>query len=240
MADTLAAQSTKHWTGTDQSICGLLRIDGKLFRVIGKDPRGVPALPKPGLEVLPTHTSYEFEGAGIHLSLVFFTPALPSNLDTLSRPVTYVTWTVHSMDKGVHKVQAYFDTSAQIAVNTMQDRVAWSRYRIGDLQILRVGTQLQPVLQKSGDDLRIDWGYLYLVAPPEAGSFEAATTRPDAIRSFSKSGRTPESDDVQVDQPYAQELPVLAGSFDLGDVSTSPVFAPLDRCLRRPLFHRLL
>ncbi len=223
MADTLAAQPTKHWTGTEQSICGLLRIDGKVFRVIGKDPRGVPALDQKGLEVLPTHTSYEFEGDGIHLSLVFFTPALPSNLDTMSRPVTYVTWTVHSLDKGVHKVQAYFDTSAQIAVNTMQDRVAWSRYRIGDLQVLRVGTQQQPILQKSGDDLRIDWGYLYLVSAPQTGSFEAAATRPDAIQSFSKSGRTPESDDVQVDQPYAQELPVLAGSFDLGDVTASPV-----------------
>jgi hypothetical protein len=222
MADTLTAQSTRHWTGTDQSICGLLRIDGRLFRVIGKDPRGVPALSQTGLEVLPTHTSYAFEGAGIHLSLVFFTPALPSNLDTLSRPVTYVTWTAHSVDKGLHKVQIYFDTSAQIAVNTMQDRVLWSRYRIGDLQILRMGTQLQPVLQKSGDDLRIDWGYLYLVAPPQVGSFEAATTRPDAIRTFSKSGRTPESDNLQLDQPYAQGLPVLAGSFDLGDVSASP------------------
>jgi Domain of unknown function (DUF4964) len=84
MADTLAAQATKHWTGTEQSICGLLRIDGKVFRVIGKDPRGVPALDQKGLEVLPTHTSYEFEGDGIHLSLVFFTPALPSNLDTSS------------------------------------------------------------------------------------------------------------------------------------------------------------
>ncbi len=223
MTDHLTESSTKHWTGTDQSLCGLVRVDGTVYRVIGKDPRGVPALTQTKLEVFPTRTIYHFEGANIRLTLTFLTPALPNNLDVLSRPVTYLTWSVQSADAGIHKVQVYFDASAQIAVNSMEERVAWSRYRLGDMQVLRIGTEQQPVLEKSGDDLRIDWGYLYVVAPPLTGTSEAATVRPEAIRSFSRSGQVPNSDDLLTDRPYAQELPVLSESFDFGNVSATPV-----------------
>ena len=223
MSDNLTDEPTKHWTGTVESLCGLVRVDGKIYRVMGKDPRGAPALNETKREVLPTHTIYQFEGAGIALTLTFLTPALPDNLDVLSRPVTYLTWNIRSTDSGGHRVEVYFDASAQVAVNSMQEPVAWSRYRIDNLQVLRMGTQQQPILQKSGDDLRIDWGYLYLVAPPVTGGFEAATVRPEAIASFSKTGRVPPSDDLQIDQPYAQELPVLANSLDFGMVTATPV-----------------
>src|SRR5579884_2495837 len=166
MSDTLNAQQTKHWTGSVQSLSSLARIDGKLYRIIGTDPRGTPALEQKRLEVLPTHTVYEFEGAGIALTLTFFTPALPDNLDVMSRPVTYISWSLRSTDQGGHKAEIYFDASAQLAVNTMHERVEWARFRVGDVNVLRLGTQQQPILEKSGDDLRIDWGYLYVVAPP--------------------------------------------------------------------------
>jgi glutaminase A-like protein/uncharacterized protein DUF5127/uncharacterized protein DUF4964 len=223
MADHLTDQPTKHWTETVQSICGLVRVDGKIYRVIGNEPKGAPALSQRSLQVLPTHTIYEFEGGGVALTLTFLTPALPDDLNVLSRPVTYVTWSIHSTDSGLHKVEVYFDASAQLAENSMYQRVAWTRYHIADLQVLRIGTQEQPILQKSGDDLRIDWGYLYLVSQPITGNFEAATVRPEAMESFRKNGRVPESDDLEVDQPYAQPEPVLADSLDFGKVSSAPV-----------------
>ena len=106
MADQVNAEQTKHWTGTVQSLCSLARIDGKVYRVIGSDPRGTPALEQKRLQVLPTHTIYEFEGAGIALTLTFLTPALPDNLDVLARPVTYITWSAHSTDRGGHRVRS--------------------------------------------------------------------------------------------------------------------------------------
>ncbi|MBV8866768.1 MAG: DUF5127 domain-containing protein, partial [Acidobacteriaceae bacterium] len=179
MADHLTDEPTKHWTGTVQSLCGLLRVDGKIYRVIGRDPRNAPALDQTSLRVLPTHTVYQFAGAGIALTLTFLTPALPDDLDVLSRPVTYLTWSIRATDSGLHKVEVYFDASAQIGVDSiLTERVAWSRYRLDGMQVLRMGTQQQPILEKSGDDLRIDWGYLYVVAPQVTGSFEAATVRP--------------------------------------------------------------
>ena len=50
-----------------------------------------PAMKQTSLEVTPTHTIYTFEAAGVTLTVSFFTPAFPKDLDVLSRPVTYLT-----------------------------------------------------------------------------------------------------------------------------------------------------
>ena len=224
MADHLNDQPTKHWTGAVQSFTSLLRIDGKTYRIMGSERRStLPALPQTRVEVLPTHTTYSFEGAGIHADLVFLTPALPDDLDVLSRPATYLTWRVRSLDSSEHQVQIYFDAGSEIAVNIPEEAATWSRLKLGDLDVLRVGSQQQPVLQKSGDNLRIDWGYFYVVAPAGSGEFGLATERPVATRVFAESGRLPDSDNLETFQPYAQPEPALAYSFDLGKVAATPV-----------------
>jgi hypothetical protein len=190
---------------------------------MGAEPKTLPALPQTHVDVLPTRTIYEFEGIGIHVTLTFFTPALPENLDVLSRPVTYVVWRVQSSDARTHQVGIYFDAGAQLVVDIPEELVSWGRYHLGNLQVLRMGSRRQPVLEKSGDDLRIDWGYLYAVAPPDKDSGQAATVRSEATKSFIDTGHVPDSDNLRIEQPYAQPLPVLAFSFALGAVGASPV-----------------
>ncbi len=180
MADKLTDQRTKHWTGSVQSLSSLVRVDGATYRIMGADPRTTPALAQTKLEVLPTHTRYEFEGAGIRLSLVFLNPSLPGSLEMVSRPVTYLTWSAQSLDAKNHSVQVYFDASYELSVDVPEQPIIWGRLHYQNLQVLRLGSQEQPVLQKSGDNLRIDWGYLYLVAPAGSNSSEAATGRSGA------------------------------------------------------------
>lgn len=223
MADKLTDERTKHWTGSVHSLCSLVRVDGTTYRVMGADPRTMPPLPQTKLEVQPTHTKYEFEGAGIRLSLVFLNPSLPGSLEMVSRPVTYLTWSAQSLDAKNHSVQVYFDASYELSVNVPEQPVVWGRLHYQDLQVLRIGSQQQPVLEKSGDDLRIDWGYLYLVAPAGSNSSEAATGRSGAIKQFSSSGRLSGSDEDAMYRPYGQPMPVLAETFDLGSVGSSPV-----------------
>ena len=212
MADRLTDAPTQHWTGAVHSLTSLVRIDGKAYRLMGAEPQAVPPLEQTSVEVRPTTTLYEFAGAGIQLTLTFLTAALPDDLDLLSRPVTYLTWTVKATDAQPHQIEIYFDAGAEISVNTRDQPVVWSRFRLNGQDVLRVGTRQQHMLEKSGDDLRIDWGYLYTVAPGP-GTSQAATTRPQALKSFLSSGGVPQNDNLLSFQPYAQPTPVLAHSF---------------------------
>ena len=162
--DHLTDDVTRHWTGKPQSLESMIRIDGAVFRLMGR-PADEEALPQVGLDVFPTRTVYDFEGAGVHVTLTFLTPLLPRDLDVYSRPVTYLIWEVRAVDGRTHAVSIYYANSAQLVVNTEDQAVEWSREKIGDLSVLRMGSKAQPVLAKSGDDRRIDWGYLYAAAP---------------------------------------------------------------------------
>jgi hypothetical protein len=212
MADRLTDAPTKHWTGAVHSLTSLLRIDGIAYRVMGAEPHAVAPLEQTRLEVHPTTTLYEFAGAGIQLTLRFLTPALPDDLDLLSRPTTYLTWTVKTTDGKAHQIEIYFDAGAEIAVNTRDQPVVWSRFRLNGQDVLRVGSRQQSMLEKSGDDLRIDWGYLYTLAPGP-GTAQAVTTRPEALKAFLDSGGLPKDDNLLSFEPYAQPTPVLAHAF---------------------------
>src|SRR5882762_11573214 len=117
-ADNLTGSDTVHWTGKPHRLTSMVRIDGTPFRLMGKDPASVQALPQTALEVLPTRTIYQFEGQGIHLTLTFMTAALPEDIAILSRPVTYLTYDLGATDSKRHSVQLFFDASAELTVNT--------------------------------------------------------------------------------------------------------------------------
>lgn len=166
-ADKLTDADTVHWTGKPHRLTSLVRIDDKAFRLMGKEPANVPALPQTNLEVLPTRTIYTFEGEGVRLTLTFMTPALPEDLEVLARPVTYVVWTAQNADDKTHRLDLYFEVSSEICVNTPEQIVQADRLdqRNDGFSSICVGSVGQAVLQKKGDDLRIDWGRLYVAAP---------------------------------------------------------------------------
>jgi len=162
-ADHLAEANTVHWTGKPHRLSSLVRIDGQAFRVMGAEPQDMPTLTQSKLTVLPTRTIYQFEGAGVTLTLTFLTPALGYDLEVLSWPVTYVTWEARATDGKRHEVEVQFAASGELAVNDpKQQEVEWSQETFGELSAWKVGSKEQPVLRKKGDDIRIDWGYLYI------------------------------------------------------------------------------
>jgi hypothetical protein len=187
LSDKLTDQNTKHWTGTEQPVTGLVRIDGTRYRYMGARPRrGIPAMHQVALSVTPTHTIYTFAETGVRLVLTFFTPALLDDLDVLSRPVTYLRWDVTSTDGKTHELSIYLDADPLLGVDNPNQQVIWSRARVRSLTVLSAGSRDQRVLERSGDDLRIDWGYFHLAVPDRDQASVVNST--DAMTSFIASG----------------------------------------------------
>jgi hypothetical protein len=228
MSDNLADDRTRHWTRAINSMVGMARIDGNSYRFLGQSPSPFPApMKQVGLEVLPTRTIYQFEAGGVRLSLTFMSPLLPQDLDVMSRPVSYLTWEAQSTDGREHRVQLYFDCTAEFVVNTTDQKVTWARSKVGDLHVLSFGSQQQPILEKYGDDLRIDWGYLYLVVPPVSGEADAIAANRVTRSSFAAQGTLPDTDDMQRGRAAKDQLPVLAVTLDLGTVGSTPILRHL-------------
>jgi hypothetical protein len=218
-ADHLTDKDTVHWTGRHQPISGIARIDGKVWRFMGRDPREVPAMEQSSLKVTPTHTVYEFQAAGVKLTVAFFTPAFPTDLDILSRPVTYLTITA-SGDTG-HDVSVLVDVDPVIAVDTPDQPVTWGRTKAGSLTVLNVGSRDQHVLSRPGDDLRIDWGYFHLAVPDTEGAQAVASNA--APQSFVDSGTLPSSDEMDMPLMPRAGAAHLAVELPFGKTTATPI-----------------
>ena len=77
------------------------------------------------------------------------------------------------------------------------------------------------MLNRPGDDLRIDWGYFHLAVPDSADTQVAASA--DAMRSFADTGALPTSDDLDMPRMPRDHAAHLAVAFALGKVSVTPV-----------------
>lgn len=136
------------------------------------------------VEINATQTIYDFDCVGVDLKVAFTSPLLMNNLDLFSRPISYISYAVTSTDGRNHKVKIFFSASTDIAVNTPGQEVTTQKYTSGGLSILKAGTVAQPVLQKKGDDLRIDWGYMYSAVPNSKNIIQYITRQEDETTSF--------------------------------------------------------
>jgi hypothetical protein len=227
--DEAAGGPTRHWTGTPQEIGSLIRVDGKSFRLLGSNLSRIPraelleAFPQTSVDVFPTRTVYSFAGHGVAVTLTFLTPALPSDLDVLARPATYVVWQVRSTDGQSHDVQLFFDASAHLVVNDATQAATWGRMGHAAGSVLRMGSETQNVLWRRGDNLRIDWGYLYVAAPKNATHAAFAGERQRARAAFQKEGGLPETDDFGPHNTIRTSQPGLSVAFPLGQVGAAAV-----------------
>ena len=219
--DNLTDSNTRHWTGAPQPISGLVRIDGKAYRFMGRDPRDVPAMEQVARSITPTHTRYEFKAAGIDLHFTFFTPTILSDLDILSRPVTYLTWTAQSTDGASHDVSVLLDVDPIIAVNDSSQQVVYTRNQTATGNVLSVGSRDQDILNRSGDNVRIDWGYFHLVVPKDEQSTTAIAshTRED----FAATGQLPTADDMDMPMRADRSGAHLDAVLPFGQVAAQPV-----------------
>ena len=147
--------------------------------------------------------------------------ALPHNLELLSRPVTTIDMELRSLDGRARRAALYLDVLGHWVVDNPAQKVVWGRHRMDDQDLLWMGSLEQPMLAKSGDDLRIDWGYLYFSSMQRARGVLAdnATTRGQ----FAEAGSLPERDDTEMPRTIDSRPPhpAMAWSYDAGTVETA-------------------
>lgn len=170
-ADQLDSLETRHWTGKPQPMRGLLQVDGKTYRFCGNANPGDTSLTadQQWVTLTATQTKYQFTCGGVDLTLTFTSPLLLTDLSLLSRPISYIAFRLRSNDGASHTAQLEFDVAGSLASNTPDEPLRISKGTAGQLSFLKAGTKQQPVLKKKGDDIRIDWGWLYVAAPAEKG-----------------------------------------------------------------------
>lgn len=212
-SDTATDTWPAHWTGKQNQMSGMLRIDGQPYRFMGRNNRmadKVPAMEQLSRAITPLRTIYRFAAAGIELTLTFTSPMLPDDLELLGRPASYVDIAVRSTDGRDHAVTAYYDWSANWTVGDAETELSWGRHCAGPVEALFMGAAEQRPLKRSGDEVQIEWGYLFVSSQP---GFEAVGAFGDdqILRAtFARTGAIPDRDDVRATRP----LRMPAGSTD--------------------------
>lgn len=166
---------------------------GILEELINKESAGIKLAEQTDVNVSATQTVYNFNCGSVALKVTFTSPLLMNNMSVLASPVSYISYEVKSNDNATHSVDVFQGVSTNLAVNQPIQKVTASAYTNNGLKILKAGTVEQPVLQKKGDDLRIDWGYVYVGAPAAAKQY--ITSEADASVAFigSQQGKASET-----------------------------------------------
>ncbi len=142
------------------------------------------------VEISATQTTYQFVCGPVNLQLNFLSPLLANDPDLLSRPVSFVNFRISSNDKKVHPTELFFGISTSVAVNSPKQEVIVTKDSTANLVMLKAGTKDQPVLQKRGDDLRIDWGYLILAGLKKENPVVVGHDEKPALQLFTKQAIT--------------------------------------------------
>jgi len=169
--DDLTTGSTKHWTGADQPMTGWCMVDGQNYRFMGQETASAATAKLKDVTVTATRTIYQYVCGPVNLQVQFTSPLLLNNWTVLTRPVSYITVTLQANDNRAHQAQVSINVSTNICVNKPEQEVTAKKMVTADgLNVIKAGSVEQPVLQKKGDDLRIDWGYMYVAAPKAANT----------------------------------------------------------------------
>jgi hypothetical protein len=135
-----------------------------------------------------TTTTYTFNCGPVALKVSFLSPLLLDNIKLTARPVSYINYAVKSTSGKAHAVELYFSASTNIAVNTASQPVIAAQYQKDQLSIQKAGTVEQPVLKKKGDDVRIDWGYLYVAVDNKYKAKQYIAEEQESLKSFLQQG----------------------------------------------------
>ncbi|MBQ2972820.1 MAG: DUF4965 domain-containing protein [Clostridia bacterium] len=163
----LNVSDTVHWTGKRNYILGTVTVDGKEYSFLGYH-RDKHKLIQTSLEIDALSTTAVFENDKITLRAVFTSPVIADDYRLLTRPVSYLSVSYSSKDGKEHDVRVNVGASEELCLDKVwQSEITIEEVSAGAVKGFKMGNEEQKPLNRSGDDVRIDWGYFYLMADSE-------------------------------------------------------------------------
>ena len=153
---------TVHWTDKENSIIGTVTTDGETLLFLGYH-QNIRKIVQTSLEIDALSTSAVFENDKIILRIKFLTPLIPDDYRLLTRPVSYLEISYESKDGKEHDVSVNISASEEICLDEDIDSpVVAQKLEFNGLTAVKMGNSVQKPLNRSGDQICIDWGYFFL------------------------------------------------------------------------------
>ncbi len=175
-------------------------------------PVGITNAMQQSVTVTATATQYSFVCGPVELQLDFVSPLLANDLDLLSRPLSFVNFRTKSLDGKSHPASIQFSVSKQTTQHSRGQAVAFSSGTTGDLGYIKAGVIDQKILGRKGDDVRIDWGHVYLAGDRQKIQLKNDADQMTASFKLTASSATSEEhlmvayDDIKSIQYFGKDL----------------------------------
>lgn len=182
--ERLNAVRTMHWTGAGNSLLGIVTVDGEPYSFLGFN-RFLIKMEQTALDISALSTKATFENEKIVLHICFTSPLLPDDFDIMTRPVSYMAVSYTAKDGKAHDVSVKVSASEELCLNragespVIRETVTMPN---ASLSAIRMGNSEQKPLNRSGDDLRIDWGYFYLTVKNDGEKTEVSEDTWEKLR----------------------------------------------------------
>ena len=162
--EVLNFRPTVHWTGKENPIHAVVEVDGTEYSFLGYE-RNAYKCKQTHMDIDAMTTAYTMTAGGIEIYVSLTSPLLLDRLDILTRPVSYMSVSYSAKDGRSHSVKVRIIAAEELCLNSRkQSPVVTEEVCFDGIKGIKIGNSDQKPLNRSGDDLRIDWGYFYLCA----------------------------------------------------------------------------
>ncbi len=204
--DTLYGDSTRHWSGIRNNILGLIQIDGNTYRFMGEAipdktyPDEIyPPIEQKELTITPMQTVYTFANEAVELKLTFTVPFFTDDFDVMSRPVTYIDYSVSSVDGNEHNIMLAILPFCEIAVSSPEQKVKIIKRSDSHIAF---GRGEDGLLGEEGDVCTCSWGWYELFAP---GGTENLILKSSDFKYYDSWENKDDFENMNSENPYVVE-----------------------------------
>lgn len=155
-----------HWTGKPNSMSGRVFVDGEEYHFFGLKTAAeasIEDMTVENTEIDAFSTAITYTNEKIRLTVRFTSPTLVTDLYYVSRPVAYCMTSYECTDGKEHEVKVRFCVGEEAVLNLKgEGKAVLKPVECDKVTAIAFCNEEQRVLNRSGDNVRIDWGYYYL------------------------------------------------------------------------------